>query len=254
MLKILGIDMELFFNKYFVIVLFLLTPLVYAQEIQIITHGMTKYEPLGTLEIAIYFEVVNISADTQIVFEVRTINDMPTGWSSSLCFGENCFRSDIDSVATTPDFYTPPVAPGDTLETSIHVFTDMITIGTGYVQIEVGTFSNPGLRYVLDFTLTTDPSVGVQEVSFLNSYYLFQNYPNPFNPSTRINYKVGEPGLVQLKVYNVLGVEVASLVNEFKNAGNYFSDFKASGVSSGIYFYTLSINNFTQTRKMILEK
>jgi hypothetical protein len=57
-----------------------------------------------------------------------------------------------------------------------------------------------------------------------------------------------------LKVYNVLGVEVKSLVNEFEISGEYSIDFDASSLSSGVYFYTLSVNNFTQTRKMILEK
>jgi len=245
--------------KYFFIIItfittFLSIQLVQAQDIQILTHGMTKYEPIGTTDIDIYFEVVNVSADTQIVFEVRTIDNLPSGWSSSLCFGELCFAPFIDSVATTSDFQTPAVGPGDTLETSIHVYPDQFIIGTGYVQIEVGTFSNPGLRYVLDFTATTDPSVSVEEVDFLNSYYLFQNYPNPFNPSTRISYNVGEPGLVQLKVYNILGVEVATLVNEQQNSGNYTVDFDAARFSSGVYFYSLSVNNFTQTRKMILEK
>ncbi|HSW56370.1 MAG TPA: T9SS type A sorting domain-containing protein [Ignavibacteriaceae bacterium] len=246
--------MKLFFNKYFVIILFLLTPLVYAQEIQIITHGMTKYEPLGTLEIVIDFEVVNISPFEQIVFEVRTLENLPSGWESSLCFGELCFAPFVDSVATTPDFQTPPVQPGDTLKTSIHVFTDQVTVGTGYVQIEVGTFRNPEDRFVLDFTATTDPAVSVNENNLFNTYYLFQNYPNPFNPSTRINYNVGEPGLVQLKVYNILGVEVATLVNEQQNSGNYTVGFNAAKLSSGVYFYSLSVNNFTQTRKMILEK
>jgi len=236
------------------IIAFLAIPVIQAQEIQILTHGMTKYELIGTTDIDIYFEVVNISADTQTVFEVRTIENVPSGWTSSLCFGELCFAQFVDSVATTPDFQTPPVAPGDTLETSIHVYPDPSVIGTGFIQIEVGTFSNPGQRYVLNFTATTDPSVGVQEVSFLNSYYLFQNYPNPFNPSTRISYNVGEPGLVQLKVFNVLGVEVATLVNEQQNSGNYTVDFDAKRFSSGVYFYSLSVNNFSQTRKMILEK
>jgi hypothetical protein len=246
--------MKLFFNKYLIVILFFLTPFVYTQEIQIITHGMTKYEPVGTFEIIIYFEVVNISPFEQTVFEVRTINNLPSGWTSSLCFGELCFLAETDSVATTPDFQTPPLAPGDTLETSIHVFTDMTSIGTAFVQIQVGTFRNPEDRFILDFTATTDPAVSVNENNLLNTYYLFQNYPNPFNPSTRINYNVGEPGLVQLKVYNVLGVEVASLVNEFKNSGDYSVDFNAVNYSSGVYFYTLSVNNFTQTRKMILEK
>ena len=225
-----------------------------AQEIQIITHEMTKYEPVGTVEIVIDFEVVNISPFEQTIFEVRTVDDLPAGWSSSMCFGDLCFAPFIDSVATTPDFQTPPVAPGDTLKTSIHVFTDLTTIATAHIQIEVGTFRNPADRYVLDFIATTDPSVSVTEHGTFISYELTQNYPNPFNPSTRINYKIGEPGLVQLKVYNILGVEVASMVNEYKNAGNYFADFKADNYSSGVYFYSLSVNNFVQTRKMILEK
>jgi len=246
--------LKLFYKKISILFILLLNPITLAQDIQIITHGMTKYEPVGTYEIVLEFEVVNISNMDQTIFEIRTLNDLPSGWVSSLCFGELCFPPDMDTIMTAPPFPEPPLQPDDTLKTSLHVFTDQSTIATAYVQIEVGTMRDPENKYVLDFIATTDPAVSVNEDNLLNTYFLSQNYPNPFNPSTRINYKVGEPGLVQLKVYNVLGVEVASLVNEFKNAGNYFSDFKASGVSSGIYFYTLSINNFTQTRKMILEK
>jgi hypothetical protein len=246
--------MKAFFKKSLFTILFFLTPFSFAQEIQIITNGLTKYEPVGTLEIVIDFEVINISQVAQTVFEVRTLDSLPAGWTSSLCFGELCFSSTTDSVATTSTFSTPPVAPGDTLATSIHVVTDLVSIGTAHVQIEVGTFHNPELRYVLDFIATTDPSVGVNDDSHLNSYSLNQNYPNPFNPSTKISYNVGEPGFVQLKVFNVLGVEVATLVKEQKYAGNYTVDFDAARFSSGVYFYSLSVNNFNQTRKMILEK
>lgn len=242
--------------KYFLIIAVLFfSKLIYAQEIQILTHGLTQYEPVGTYEIIIEFEVVNISNMEQTVFEVRTIDSLPTGWTSSLCFGDLCFASFVDSVATTGEPpYPPPVQPGDTLETSVHVFTDQTSIGTALVQIEIGTFRNPEDRFVLDFTATTDPSVSVDEDINLNSYYLFQNYPNPFNPSTNISYKISEAGMVQLKVYNILGVEVATLVNEFQYSGDHSVDFKSSGLSSGAYIYTLSVNNFTQTRKMILEK
>jgi hypothetical protein len=246
--------MKIFLKNSFIIILFFLAQLVPAQDIQVITHGMTKYEPVGIDQIVIDFEVVNISNMEQTVFEVRTINNVPSGWSSSLCFGDLCFSPDVDSVATTLDFNTPPVAPGDTLKTSIHVYTDFVNVGTAFVQIQVGTFRNPDIRYVLDFTATTDPAVSVNESNLINTYNLSQNFPNPFNPSTRISYNVGEPGLVQLKVYNVLGVEVASLVNEQQNAGNYTIGFDAAKLSSGVYFYSLSVNNFTQTRKMILEK
>ena len=247
--------MKFLLKNSLIIILFFFVPLIYAQDIQVITHGKTIYEPVGTFEIVFEFEVVNISnLDSIAIFEVRTINNVPSGWSSSLCFGELCFPPDLDSVATTPYFNTPPIAQGDTLETSLHVFTDLTSIATAYVQIEVGTFRNPEDRITLDFTATTDPTVSVRENNMLNSYYLYQNYPNPFNPTTRISYNVGEPGFVQLKVYNVLGVEVATLVNEQQYSGNYSIDFGASDLSSGVYFYSLTVNNFTQTRKMILEK
>lgn len=243
-------------NVYIILIvfLFLFAPIISSQDIQVITHIMTKYEPVGTLEIIIDFEVVNISNMEQTVFEVRTINNLPSGWTSSLCFGEYCFPSEYDSIATAPPFPEPPVPAGDTLLTSLHVFTDQASIGTANIQIQVGTFRNPQDRIILNFVATTDPTVGVDDNQIVNTYELFQNYPNPFNPSTRINYKVGESGLVQLKVFNVLGVEVASLVNEYKNAGEYLVDFNATKFSSGVYFYTLSVNNFSQTRKMILEK
>ena len=179
---------------------------------------------------------------------------MPENWTSSLCFGELCFASTTDSVATTPDFLTDPPQPGDTVETSVHVFTDQTNVGTAHVQIEVGTFRTPAVRDTLDFYFTTDPTVGVKEETTPNSYFLEQNYPNPFNPSTNINYGLKESGFVSLKIYNILGTEVATLVNGYKPAGNYKASFDASRLPSGVYIYSLKTNNFIQTRKMILEK
>ena len=87
-----------------------------------------------------------------------------------------------------------------------------------------------------------------------NSYSLVQNYPNPFNPTTTINYQLKFGGQVTLKVYNILGREVATLVNEEKPAGNYSIVFDAGKLSSGIYFYRLQTGNFVATKKMILLK
>ncbi len=99
------------------------------------------------------------------------------------------------------------------------------------------------------------------------SYQLYQNYPNPFNPNTKIKYSIPQTdnpllggakgGFVTLKVYDVLGNEVATLVNEYKPAGNYEVEFnghsdKGQDLSSGVYFYTLRAGNFVQTKKMIL--
>lgn len=85
-------------------------------------------------------------------------------------------------------------------------------------------------------------------------YNLAQNYPNPFNPSTTISYSIKEEGLVTLKVFNILGQQVANLVNEFKTPGDYKVNFDASRLSSGIYLYKINSNGFTFTKKMMLIK
>ncbi len=87
-----------------------------------------------------------------------------------------------------------------------------------------------------------------------SSFALAQNYPNPFNPSTVISYSLPENEFVTLKVYDVLGNEVASLVNEQKSAGKYSLEFNASELGSGVYFYTLKAGVHIQSRKMILVK
>ena len=91
-------------------------------------------------------------------------------------------------------------------------------------------------------------------VELLNEYTLLQNYPNPFNPSTKISYSIKEEGLVTLKVYDILGKEIATLVNENKPSGNYEAEFNASALPSGMYIYKLQAGNFTDVKKMLLLK
>jgi hypothetical protein len=92
------------------------------------------------------------------------------------------------------------------------------------------------------------------EVNHKVGYYLSNNYPNPFNPSTIIAYQVPVSGHVTLTVYNALGKEIVTLVNEEKIAGAYYINFNAHNLASGIYFYNLKSDNFSQTKKMILLK
>ena len=84
--------------------------------------------------------------------------------------------------------------------------------------------------------------------------YEFQNYPNPFNPGTIIDYSVKEAGLVKIKIYDVLGSEVGTLVNEAKEAGYHSVEFNASNLPSGVYIYTLQVNEFSASKKMLLLK
>ena len=91
-------------------------------------------------------------------------------------------------------------------------------------------------------------------VSEPTKFVLEQNYPNPFNPTTKINFSIPEVQQVQLKVYDVLGNEVATLVNEEKAPGTYEVQFNASNLTSGIYFYTLKAGSFSETKKLMLLK
>ena len=86
-------------------------------------------------------------------------------------------------------------------------------------------------------------------------YVLFQNYPNPFNPSTLIKYQIKDNNtFVELKVFNILGKEVKTLVNEIQDSGIHEVEFNASNLSSGVYFYTIKAGSYSATKKMILIK
>jgi hypothetical protein len=109
--------------------------------------------------------------------------------------------------------------------------------------------TNGGVTFIEEEPTPTQP----------NSFLLSQNYPNPFNPSTKIKFEI--PGqarndnvLVTLKVYDVLGNRVTTLVNEYKSAGSYNVEFNATELPSGIYFYQLRAGEYVETKKMILLK
>jgi len=221
--------------------------IVALDSLEVIVHETTITGNIGS-DIVFDFEVINNFALPQSVFVVRTINDLSPNWICSLCFGISCFPPSVDSIATEI-----PLAHGDTLIASVHV-TPLVNPGTANVQIQVGTFANPGDRDTLNFVAIVEPTAVENEGEQPNEYYLAQNFPNPFNPSTKISYGIQEAGVVTIKVYNILGSEVATLVNEHKPAGNYEVSFGKNELASGIYIYRLTANNFVQTRKMILEK
>jgi hypothetical protein len=96
--------------------------------------------------------------------------------------------------------------------------------------------------------------VSVENEELPLNYSLAQNYPNPFNPSTTISFQIPQSGIVKLVVYDMLGKEVTTLLNEEKTAGTYEVNFNVRNLASGIYFYTINTGNFTSTKKMILMK
>ncbi|MBK8552610.1 MAG: T9SS type A sorting domain-containing protein [Ignavibacteria bacterium] len=102
------------------------------------------------------------------------------------------------------------------------------------------------------------PEAAIQSTNGENEnavrFNLFQNYPNPFNPNTVIQYSVIENLFVTLKVYDILGNEILTLVNEKRPAGNHSVEWDASGYPSGVYYYKIQSGNFISTRKMLLVK
>jgi len=125
----------------------------------------------------------------------------------------------------------------------------IVAAGFSYTDIDYSVFTIA--RYI------GDSATGLDEENPENipvTFLLEQNYPNPFNSSTIIKYQIPKSSFVSLKVYDILGREVVSLVNEEKLAGNYQTEFKASDLTSGIYFYTILAGDFRATKKMILIK
>ena len=109
--------------------------------------------------------------------------------------------------------------------------------------------------YLDDITLYYVP-VGITHISseVPSKYNLSQNYPNPFNPTTNIKFDIPKNEFATMKVYDMLGKEITTLVNEKLNAGTYSVDWNASEYPSGVYFYRLQTDSYTEVKKMILTK
>jgi hypothetical protein len=123
--------------------------------------------------------------------------------------------------------------------------------GTTYYYKLVDVDIN-GIPEVNEMIVTVTPSANAVIVP--DDYALRQNYPNPFNPTTQISYDLREAGFVTLTVFDILGREVATLVNAQQSAASYTVEFDASNLSSGIYFYQLNVNDYTNLKKMVILK
>lgn len=133
-------------------------------------------------------------------------------------------------------------------------FTWPLDYDLSYTNAELKSGGTDGLpvgsaQWWPNLTDVKDRNTGVP-----NAFVLEQNYPNPFNPSTTIQYSIAKSANVSLKIFNVLGAEIATLVNKSQTAGNYEVEFNASKLTSGVYFYQLRTNNNVETKKMMLMK
>jgi len=134
---------------------------------------------------------------------------------------------------------------GTTTELQFYSFTDE-SVTPGKFQYRLKQIDFDGN---FEFSEVVEVEIGIPK-----EFSLEQNYPNPFNPSTNIGFQIASFGFVTLKVYDILGNEIATLVNEEKPAGEYEVEFDGSELTSGIYFYKLISGNYVETKKMIIIK
>jgi hypothetical protein len=128
-------------------------------------------------------------------------------------------------------------------------YVNLGSYGSDNIGTMIGCFIN-GIKYG-DTALT---NIRGTNTNVLDEFRLSQNYPNPFNPTTNIKFQIKNDGFVTLKVYDILGKEVATLVNEKLKPGEYETTFSGSGLASGVYFYKLTVGDFTDIKRMVLIK
>ncbi|MEO8398883.1 MAG: alpha-amylase family glycosyl hydrolase [Ignavibacteriaceae bacterium] len=174
---------------------------------------------------------------------------------------QNIFGVINMSGGLTPVNLSLPIDEMNLDSTKTYYLTDMLNgeVISGIPQ-DLNTINVSVEGYTTRLFLFADTAMTVTGVKTLadanipQEFKLEQNYPNPFNPSTSILYSVSSKQFIFLKVYDILGKEVATLVNKEQQPGNYKVEFSANQLSSGIYFYQLNAGNFSQTKKMILLK
>ena len=201
--------------------------------------------------------------------------DAGLNWSEDIRITNTTVNSGRTSIAVSSNFvhiswnevweiyYTRSTDQGSTWETETRItnnssYSENSFVGTSDSAVHLIWQDNPAnnddIYYKRNPTGNIITDVVCISNNFPTEFKLEQNYPNPFNPSTRIQYAISSRQFVQLKVYDVLGNEVATLVNEEKPAGMYNVQFTMHNLSSGIYFYQLKAGNYFETKKMIYLK
>lgn len=181
------------------------------------------------------------------VFKNSGLTDPSTGMFGTVL--TDTASKTIDSGSVT---YTGYFTPFQSLE----VHNSYVPDGNWVLMVYNAANGDTGVVKKWCLNIIYEAPVGIQTIGneIPKSFSLSQNYPNPFNPVTNIKFSMPKSGAVTLKVYDIMGREVAELVNEVKPAGNYLVDFNASHLSSGVYFYRIQTQDFTEVRKMVLVK
>ena len=186
-------------------------------------------------------------------------------WGSYPGFSNNYFK--IYKKKGTPNFVLYDSTTSTTyLDVNEEILTGPPHANEGHIYYKATSVGYPTDNpliplYESDYSNTVDirslmPPLQKQGINSTvkNDYNLLQNYPNPFNPTTTISFNIPQSEKVTIKVFDIIGREVATLINELKEAGAYSLDFDAKNLTSGIYFYQIQAGKYSETRKLILQK
>ncbi len=242
-------------------------------------HGLTWHadqmgiEPLQELYFIDSVNLVGVGGDFEYGAAIARSTDGGENWTYTelgifgVCTGVS-FRTDYEAWGTlgpqeqfifSNDSGKTWITTGtvDTFTVYDVVFTDSLhgfAVGDNGDYDYDSTYDHRGI--ILKYKADIDSTVEVAENYSLLDFNLFQNYPNPFNPSTKISWQSSVGTWQTLKIYDVLGNEIATLVNEYRPAGRYEFDFQSTTsnfqLASGIYFYILRAGNYSESKKMIL--
>ncbi len=198
-----------------------------------------------------YIQVTNLTGQTlNLRVAITNKANLPSDWGTQICFFQNCFPPSVESVDGT-------LGPGESEVLDLTFFSGP-NPGTGSVQVTVSNRDNTNENRVLTFTATSQVTSSYPAPT-AGSFFLAQNYPNPFSMSktsvTNINYVLPSAGYVSLKIYNLLGKEVRTLVNESRPAGKSTAmwdgrDNQGKQLPTGVYVYKLSANGQNFSRRM----
>lgn len=202
-------------------------------KLRVATHGNGVYEA----DIMVPVELISFTG-------VSENNEITLNWATATELNNHGFE--IERSVDNKEFITRGFVEGSGTSTEMHKysFTEDALNGTLYYRLKQIDY-NGNYSY--------SESIEINSV-YASNFQLYQNYPNPFNPSTKIKYAITEQAFISLKVYDALGNEVSTLVNEVKPTGNYEVEFNGTGLSSGVYFYKLNAGSFVETKKMVLLK
>ena len=220
-----------------------------------VSYGVATTEDFQAIAESVYGQSLNYFFQEWIYGE--NYPKYTVGWNKAL-LGGDLYRMNINitqNVNNNPAYYTMPVqikvntSLGDTIVTLFN--------NAQYQNFQFQVIGNP-TSIVFDpgnwILKTLQGVTEVEDLTIPLQYSLEQNYPNPFNPTTTIEYNIPQGDFVTLKVFNVLGKEVATLVNGRVEAGKHKVEFDASALNSEVYFYQIESENYAETKKMILLK